>query len=205
MTTINGRACIVNGVPVDKVFSNGKQVYGRNYIENSQPNNDSGWFFTSGGTDNHKVVDGQYIEITRTGGSYHQINRQYQNDNDGWYSEIKPGDQFAISMDISMTTVPTLESNIYGNLRLNAGDRFDSTQKFWNLKDIIKKANKWYRVSSVTDITAHWETDFTKATMARFLIESISGSDTDVIRIRNIKLEKGNMPTYYSPAPEDVM
>lgn len=35
MPTINGRACIVNGAPVDKVFSNGRQVYGRNYIKNS--------------------------------------------------------------------------------------------------------------------------------------------------------------------------
>lgn len=32
MTTINGRACIVNGTPVDKVFSNGRQVYGRNLL-----------------------------------------------------------------------------------------------------------------------------------------------------------------------------
>jgi hypothetical protein len=30
MPTINGRACVVNGKPVDKVYSNGKQVYGRN-------------------------------------------------------------------------------------------------------------------------------------------------------------------------------
>lgn len=30
MPTINGRACVVNGTPVEKVFSNGKQVYGRN-------------------------------------------------------------------------------------------------------------------------------------------------------------------------------
>ena len=32
MTTINGKACIVNGTPVDKVFSNGRQVYGRNLL-----------------------------------------------------------------------------------------------------------------------------------------------------------------------------
>jgi len=35
MSTINGRACVANGTPVDKVFSDGKQVYGRNYIQNS--------------------------------------------------------------------------------------------------------------------------------------------------------------------------
>lgn len=32
---INGRACVVNGTPVDKVFSNGKQVYSRNLIVQS--------------------------------------------------------------------------------------------------------------------------------------------------------------------------
>ena len=32
MPTINGKACVVNGVPIDKVFNNGVQVYGRNLI-----------------------------------------------------------------------------------------------------------------------------------------------------------------------------
>ena len=32
MSTINGRLCVVNGTPVDKVFSDGKQVYGRNLL-----------------------------------------------------------------------------------------------------------------------------------------------------------------------------
>lgn len=30
MSTINGKACVVNGKPVDKVYSDGAQVYGRN-------------------------------------------------------------------------------------------------------------------------------------------------------------------------------
>nr|AAA72435.1 18.7 kDa protein [Lactobacillus phage LL-K] len=32
MPTINGKVCVVNGKPVDKVYSNGKQVYGRNLL-----------------------------------------------------------------------------------------------------------------------------------------------------------------------------
>lgn len=32
MSTINGKVCVVNGTPVDKVFSNGKLVYGRNLL-----------------------------------------------------------------------------------------------------------------------------------------------------------------------------
>lgn len=35
MSTINGKACVVNGMPVDKVFSDGRQVYGRNMLLNS--------------------------------------------------------------------------------------------------------------------------------------------------------------------------
>lgn len=32
MPTINGKACVVNSTPVDKVFSDGRQVYGRNQL-----------------------------------------------------------------------------------------------------------------------------------------------------------------------------
>lgn len=32
MSTINGKVCVVDGVAVDKVFIDGKQVYGRNLV-----------------------------------------------------------------------------------------------------------------------------------------------------------------------------
>lgn len=38
MTTINGRACVVNDTAVDKVFSDGRQVYGRNLLVGSTDN-----------------------------------------------------------------------------------------------------------------------------------------------------------------------
>jgi len=46
MPTINGRACVVNGTPVDKVFSNGRQVYGRNLLAgiDSTIHQAPGWF-----------------------------------------------------------------------------------------------------------------------------------------------------------------
>lgn len=37
MPTINGGVCIVNGKPVDKIYSNGKQVYGRNITHGTTP------------------------------------------------------------------------------------------------------------------------------------------------------------------------
>ncbi|WP_203624867.1 hypothetical protein [Lacticaseibacillus sp. 866-1] len=46
MPTINGKACVVNGTPVDKVFSNGSQVYGRNILAgiNKAVHQAPGWF-----------------------------------------------------------------------------------------------------------------------------------------------------------------
>jgi len=44
MPTINGEACVANGVAVDKVFSDGRQVYGRNLIKGSY---NCSWIFNS--------------------------------------------------------------------------------------------------------------------------------------------------------------
>lgn len=53
MPTINGRACVVNGTPVDKVFSDGRQVYGRNLLTGtSTPVQATG----NGGTNNAFTV-----------------------------------------------------------------------------------------------------------------------------------------------------
>ena len=61
MPTINGRACVANGKPVDKVFSNGKQVYGRNLLLNSrgkfQPNEST--------TDNYIVYSDSTVYMTQ--------------------------------------------------------------------------------------------------------------------------------------------
>lgn len=42
MPTINGKACVVNDKPVGKVFSDGKQVYGRNLLIGTSDTWDSG-------------------------------------------------------------------------------------------------------------------------------------------------------------------
>jgi hypothetical protein len=53
MATINGRACVVDGHPVDKVFSNGKIVYGRNLL-----------MITSNKTQNHTIGKNLWANAT---------------------------------------------------------------------------------------------------------------------------------------------
>jgi|GEM_PF-4104878 hypothetical protein len=48
MPTINGKACVVDGKPVDKVYSNGAKIYGRNLLTGTSNTQDytisrNGW------------------------------------------------------------------------------------------------------------------------------------------------------------------
>lgn len=70
MTTINGKACVVNGTPIDKVFSNGKLVYERNVLLNTQ-RFDNNWTWENIG---HSFANGFLtLSYTNNGGS-----RMYQ-------------------------------------------------------------------------------------------------------------------------------
>lgn len=62
MTTINGKACVVNGTPVDKVFSNGKQIYGRNLLTGTgQPISITGTNTANQWTYNYSLVNGYNV------------------------------------------------------------------------------------------------------------------------------------------------
>lgn len=64
MSTINGKACIVNGTPVDKVFSDGKQVYGRNLLKNTF-DYASGWSFSNQALTEILEADGTPTKIIK--------------------------------------------------------------------------------------------------------------------------------------------
>lgn len=73
MTTINGKVCVVNGVPVDKVFSDGKQVYSKNLIKGTSNElktmTVSGWgnsrsYYASGKYGAGRYYASAYIENT---------------------------------------------------------------------------------------------------------------------------------------------
>lgn len=63
MSTINGKVCVVNGVAVDKVFSDGKQVYGRNLLTGTsgalQTFSGSNWGSGNLNSNNISLISGQ--------------------------------------------------------------------------------------------------------------------------------------------------
>lgn len=83
MPAINGKACVVNGTPVDKVFSNGRQVYGRNLVANT-------------GTD---IV----IDATSSNASNWRFNMIY------FTEQPRLGDSITVSADSTLTGTGTLD------------------------------------------------------------------------------------------------
>lgn len=92
MSTINGGACVVNGTPVDKVFSNGVQVYGRNLITGSY---NSTWSYNN----NYATI--QKVTMDSGEEALHVVSTQIWS---GFYFFLQlPSGNYTISLDVKGT------------------------------------------------------------------------------------------------------
>lgn len=166
MPTINGRACVVNGTPVDKVFSNGRQVYGRNLLT---------------GTDQDTVVD-DTANIGTNGWCFHAFNLTQQ---------PKVGDQITVSAEGTLTGKGDLSGYtavLYDNATTK--NRSESTTLIPGKRSSV--------TLTVSNLNGTGDTVL--------LIYAGRGSDTEGKKnvIHHLKVEFGNVPTDWTPAPEDV-
>lgn len=90
MAMINGKACVVDGKPVDKVFSNGVQVYGRNLLRGSY---DSSWGFSNNNATIEKVtMDSGEVAL-------HVVSANWG----FWTNFYLPSGDYTISVDVKGT------------------------------------------------------------------------------------------------------
>lgn len=66
------------------------------------------------------------------------------------------------------------------------------------------KLNTWYHVTQTLTIPAQASANVSEAACIQFYNSSSSAEASFTARIRNVKLEKGNVATDWTPAPEDV-
>ena len=66
------------------------------------------------------------------------------------------------------------------------------------------KLNKWYHVTQTLTIPAQASANVAEAACIQFYNSSSSAEASFTARIRNVKLEKGNVATDWTPAPEDI-
>jgi len=187
MTTINGRVCVANGTPVDKVFSNDKQVYGRNLFKN---------------TGNLSATT-----TTTTWGVLFDSSQIYN-------SGIKSLSGVS-AMTFSCDVYVPLDFGVGWNIPIqfkgqnpqatNVG--IDDYNTLIGLSNYVIKQNdlgKTIRTSFSIGIWQNYKS-FDTALADTSSITIRQSSDTSGFVYSKIKLEAGTLPTPQTPAPEDVL
>lgn len=176
MPTINGKACVVNGKPVDKVYSNGKQVYGRNlYVDTRNFDNPDAWF--------------NYWNCNKTGDKFNGL------------TVITPINTWnGLGQVIQANKGEVYTFSFYARNKSGTGN---STMYFgsgtsWviNPSSLSFSLNEtWQRFTGTFTVTADGPIN------AR--IEK-TNSNANTLLLAGLKLERGATATPWTPAPEDV-
>lgn len=178
MSTINGRACVVNGTPVDKVFSNGKQVYGRNLLTGTRD-----W---QGKWENLSL--GSADEETYAGLTVWERSKAWSGI--GQYYDAKPNTTYTFSFYAKASEA--------GNLF----EIFILEKEDWSSPVVSRPA---YGNQAITTDWQRYSVTFTTKSGGTLFPRVSSNTDGITIYVAGYKLEEGSVATPWTPAPEDVM
>jgi len=172
MPTINGKACVIDGKPVDKVYSNGRQIYGRNYLLNSD--------VSKSGTYNAGIGD-----LGAAG-----IAKNYV------FNSLR-GKTITTSVDIEWSNwhQGASKNRLGVEWRLFCSDGTDYYIRAWETPNQESKSKHRYS----TTITIP-DKEITSIDQGLLYVQAYCTAT-----IGHAKIEIGNLATYWSPAPEDVM
>lgn len=201
MSTINGKACVANGRPVDKVFSDGRQVYGRNLLLDSQTQmRKPSWYSHNGTwTPEQGTYLGSNIYSTRT--AWNNARYSYKDLLDR--GVINTVDNFAYSIYFRVVGEdPAGMSYAYIDFLSSATTKNGSIPlQLTSLKD-----GQWARIVvpfKFMDIEYDSAKDFNYSIRLEMSVApKVAGAHYEFAAP---KLEKGSVATPYSIAPEDVI
>nr|DAV37880.1 MAG TPA: Minor structural protein 4 [Caudoviricetes sp.] len=206
MAIINGKALVKDGKPLDRVYSNGQLVYGRNLLVNSSAKTKDGFF------KNFDKVENDYGEATMKG-----TNTYVSRDLSAGFSiqprGYKPGDKYTISMDVMFTSwnLPagtTVKEFWFGQRYTASSDGTITSYKFICSIDLPKDPsqmlNQWIRITQTSTIPPYADPSVnTQAIFQAGFTSTSEGSFT--FRVRKPKQEFGSTATPWTPAPEDYI
>lgn len=201
MTTINDRACVANGTPVDKVFSDGKQVYGRNLLLDTHLNNLPQYWTVivgavSGTFNGHNVV---YYDAAAITYDYADVLQQPIYDPTLATNRVLPNQWYTLSFYAK--GVGQMHTYIYANfVDTSAASYIDGVKTgatgdgdhTWDLTD------GWIRHTC----TFKSKSSFPATNVQNVLWRLFKGNE---VYICMPQLEAGTLATPWSPAPEDVL
>lgn len=203
MPTINGKVCVVNGVAIDKVFSNGKQVYGRNLLLDSQiRTQDPSWFSKNWTND-----WGTYL-----GSNVHRATDAWDNDRYNYKDLLDRGvinttDDFTYSIYFRVVGEDPVGMS-YSKLMFFSEATSKDNQEILELTGL--KEGQWVRVVVPLKFIGI-EYDPTDIYYRQYK-QSIRVEASAATKVAGAhyefaapKLEKGSIATPYSLAPEGVL
>ena len=180
MPTINGRACVVNGAPVDKVFSNGRQVYGRNLLQGTR---DFSGISISGGK----------VAVTNGGESFQAA------------FDTKSSSQLYLDL-VSFNSLPLKKDTDYtASFWVKTSENTEIVSYLYDSGSNGIYSDGLTVNQSTTDYTrvvVHFHNGNNNAT-PNFIPVRINNTGVTVW-VYGCMLEKGTVATPWSPAPEDV-
>lgn len=188
MADITHGTWIKDGTPVDKVFSNGVQVYGRNlYTDTQNFNNLALWNTSSSNPSVYwtKTTDTYNgLAVVQTTAAWNGLSQ---------YIQVKKGDILTYSV-YAKNISGTGTSVIYWLLNNNPEGSYSAATTNPSNNEVVI-TDSWQRVSGTA-----------VATSGGYLRPRIerSSNNTNVLQLAGIKVEKGSTATPWSPAPEDT-
>lgn len=198
---INGKACVANGTPVDKVFSNGKQVYGRNLLLDTDFNNLPQYWTSRAGTvtgtfNGHNVI---YSDATQITNSFINVLQQPIYDPALTTNRVLPSQWYTLSFYAKGSG--QMNTYVYANFVDSADSYVDGVKMGYANPD---GSYRW-------DLTDTWvrhtytfksKSSFPATERQNVLWRLYRGNEAYICMP---KLDAGTTATPWSPAPEDVM
>lgn len=176
MPAINGRACVVNGTPVDKVFSNGRQVYGRNLLTGTRDFDN--WY-----------VYGTKVAVTNDQGTFQAATGALSSGEP--YCDVASRDIYPLGKNTDYTA----------SFWVKASENADITSYLYG-SGYVDVATVNQATTDYTRVVVHFHNGNNTATPI-FIPARIFKTGVTVW-VYGCKLEKGATATPWTPAPEDV-
>ena len=196
----------------DKV--DGIQVGGTNLIPHSEVDTIRGntdyWVFSTGNINNY---GGRYnptdksleLEAHIKDTNYQFLQWQQQNNvlMNTELAHLQVGDVLTVSAEVYIQN-PNMSGNITLGFRVNPRTNYNSYFSTERGIDLRNLKTGWQRVSATGTITQKYLDCIKDVQLIRILLAANGLKENNKIAFRKIKVEKGNIATDWSPAPEDT-
>jgi len=202
MPTINGKACVVNGTPVDKVFSDSRKVYGRNLLLGTSDSEGKVVVFSGDDTDSITTINGSLGDFSNMDGKLKQSVGSLK---------LKQNTDYMLIFDYEITGydfyTDTDGNNMIG-IGLGSGDNAGK----YTIDSISKRLPYQQFGGAIGHLVYKINiggSPYQYFAMRPLCLNKASygfvAGHLPTIEITNLKVEEGTIATDWTPAPEDVM